>query len=189
MGVVLIMITLQPNLFSLSLVLNADDKENDENYTPNEIVKPFRDLVNGFDLDPFSCDRANQIIQARNFWTKSDDAFSQDWSNYQNKWVNPPYSKGNIDRAVENVLSYAHIGNTFLLTNSNTSSKWFQDAQNYCVCYLTFNHRIEFTNPKNDGLKKDSGNAKGQTLFCFGKLTPKAFKACCKHLGNVSIVV
>ncbi len=183
------MYAVQPNLFPLELVLTGEDKDNDENYTPLEIVKPFRTLANGFDLDPFSCLRANHIIQAKTYWTKADDAFSKDWTPYQNKWVNPPYSKGNIERAVELVLTYAHIGNSFLLTNSNTSSNWYLDAQNYCVCYLTFNHRILFTNPKNDRQNKDSGNMKSQTLFYFGKFTPQQFKASCKHLGNVSVVV
>ena len=182
-------IATQPNLFALSLVLTDEDKANDENYTPTSIVKPFRNLVGGFDLDPFSCDRANQTIQARTFWTKSDDAFSQDWSQYENKWVNPPYSKGNIDKAIAYAIAVADIGNTFILTNSNTSSNWFLAAQRNCVCYLTFKHRIEFTNPKNDGQKKKSGNDTSQTLFYFGKFTPREFKACCDHLGNVAIVI
>ncbi len=183
------MIAIQENLFTLDCFLTNEDEKNDENYTPHYIVEPFRDLVKGFHLDPFSNFRANQIIQAETYWTKADDAFSKDWSQYQNKWINPPYSKGNIERAVELVLSYAHIGNSFLLTNSNTSSNWFLDAQNYSVCYLTFNHRIPFMNPKNDRQNKDSGNMKSQTLFYFGKLTPKRFKACCKHLGNVSVTI
>jgi len=180
----------QPNLFSMHLVVTEEDKDNDENYTPEKYVKPFRDLVGGFDLDAFSCARANAIIQAKTYWTKADDAFSKDLTEFYNKWFNPPYSKGNIERAVELVLSYAHIGNSFLLTNSNTSSNWFIDAQNYSVCQLTFNHRIEFTNPKNDGLKKKSGNDTSQTLFYFGvDYTPKQIKACCKHLGNVSVTI
>ena len=183
------MIATQPNLFDISLVLTDEDESNDENYTASYIVEPFRDLVKGFHLDPFSCLRANQIVQAETYWTKADDAFSRDWTPYQNKWVNPPYSKGNIERAVESVLSYAHIGNSFLLTNSNTSSNWFLDAQKYSVCYLTFDHRLEFTNPKNDGKKKKSGNDTSQTLFYFGKLAAKRFKASCKHLGNVSVVI
>jgi phage N-6-adenine-methyltransferase len=183
------MLATQPNLFDISSVLADDDKDNDENYTPLYAVEPFRNLVKGFHLDPFSCLRANQIIQAETYWTKADDAFSKDWTPYQNKWINPPYSKGNIEKAVESALSYAHIGNSFLLTNSNTSSNWFLDAQKYSVAYLTFDHRLEFTNPKNDGKKKDSGNAKGQTLFYFGKLTAKRFKTCCKHLGNISITI
>jgi len=183
------MIAIQENLFTLDCVLTNDDESNDENYTSYYVVEPFRELVKGFHLDPFSCLRANQVIQAQTFWTKADDAFSRDWTPYLNKWVNPPYSKGNIERAVEMVLSYAHIGNSFLLTNSNTSSNWFLDAQNYSVCYLTFNHRLEFTNPKNDGKKKKSGNDTSQTLFYFGKFTAKKFKACCGQLGNVSVTI
>ena len=184
------MVATQPNLFSLHLVLTEEDKANDENYTPDYVVKPFRDLVGSFDFDPFSCDRANQIVQAKTFWSKADDAFSKDWSLYKNKWINPPYSKGNIDKAVIYAIAVAHIGNTFLLTNSNTSSNWFLDSQNNCVCYLTFNHRIEFANPKKDSYKtKKTGNDTSQTLFYFGKFTPQQFKDCCGHLGNVSIVI
>ena len=181
---------IQPNLFALDSVLIDEDAENDENYTPLAIVAPFRDLVGGvFDLDPFSCLRANQNIQASTYWIKADDAFARDWTPYQRKWVNPPYSKGNIERAVENVLSYAHIGHSFLLVNSNTSSNWFLDAQNYSTAYLTFNHRIPFLNPNKPNQNKGSGNAKSQTLFYFGKFTANQFKACCNHLGNVSVVI
>lgn len=183
------MLVIQENLFSLETILTTEDEKNDENYTPHHIVEPFRELIGGFDLDPFSCLRANQVIQAKQFWTKSDDAFSKDWTPYRNKWVNPPYSRGNIERAVEIVLSYAHIGHSFLLTNSNTSSNWYLDAQNYCVAYLTFNHRIGFLNPNNDRQNRESGNAKSQTLFYFGSFTAKKFKACCKHLGNVSRII
>ncbi len=182
------MLATQPNLFSMHLVVTDDDKDNDENYTPLYIVKPFCDLVGGFDLDIFSCARANEIIQAKHYFTKADDALNQDLTDYYNKWGNPPFSE--MDKAVEKILSYAHIGNSFLLCNSNTSSDWFLDAQNYSVCHLTFNHRIEFTNPKNDGKKKQSGNRHSQTLFYLGNdFTPQQIKACCKHLGNVSVTI
>jgi phage N-6-adenine-methyltransferase len=183
------MLAVQQNLFELHFVLIDEDKLNDNNFTPDYVVKPFRDLVEGFDLDPFSCARANEIVQAKTFWTKSDDAFSKDWFQYENKWINPPYSKGNIERAAEMVLSCCHVGNSFLLTNSNTSSAWYLDAQDYSTAILTFNHRIEFSNPKNDQFKKTSGNDTSQTLFYFGKFTPKQFKACCQHLGNVTVTI
>ena len=72
------MLITQPNLFSLYEVVTQEDKDNDENYTPEKYVKPFRDLVGGFHLDAFSCARANAIIQAKTYWTKADDAFSKD---------------------------------------------------------------------------------------------------------------
>ena len=184
------MFAVQDDLFPLYIVSsNDEDKDNDENYTPEYIVQPFRDLVGGFDLDVFSCARANEVIQAKHYFTKQDNAFIQDLTPYKNKWFQPPYSRGNMAKAVELLLAYAHIGNSFLLTNSNTSSNWFLDAQNYCVCYLTFDHRIPFVNPKNDHQNKGSGNIKSQTLFYFGELLPQQFKACCKHLGNVSVVI
>jgi len=48
------MLALQPNLFDISLVLTNDDESNDENYTASYVVEPFRELVKGFHLDPFS---------------------------------------------------------------------------------------------------------------------------------------
>ncbi len=81
------MIAIQENLFTLDCVLTNDDESNDENYTSYYVVEPFRELVKGFHLDPFSCLRANQVIQAQTFWTKADDAFSRDWTPYLNKWV------------------------------------------------------------------------------------------------------
>jgi hypothetical protein len=184
------MLAIQENLFPLYIVSsNDEDKDNDENYTPEYIVQPFRDLVGGFDLDVFSCARANEVIQAKHYFTKQNNAFIQDLTPYKNKWFQPPYSRGNMAKAVELLLAYAHIGNSFLLSNSNTSSDWFITAQTYCTAMLTINHRIEFTNPKNDGIKKDSGNSKGQSVFYFGELSPQQFKACCKHLGNVSVVI
>ena len=63
------------------------------------------------------------------------------------------------------------------------------DSETWLDIRELFKCRLEFTNPKNDGKKKKSGNDTSQTLFYFGKLTAKRFKACCKHLGNVSVVI
>jgi phage N-6-adenine-methyltransferase len=169
----------------LSLQIHTEapksDLNNDENYTPENIIKPFREFVGGFDLDPFSNAIANQTVQAKTYWTKEDDAFSKAWSPYLKKWVNPPYSKGNIERAVRLVLAHHGIGSTFLLTNSNTSSSWYQDCLSCCSAFLLFGRRINFYNPS----KPDqNGNAKSQTLFYFGDETERLISEC-SYLGVI----
>ena len=176
------------SLFNTGLFLNPvdEDKANDENYTPTHIVEPLITLIGQpFDLDVFSCERANQVIKAKHYFTKRDDAFSQDLTSYQNKFFQPPFSM--MDRATELLLEYAHIGNSFMLCNSNTSSDWFLDCQNYSQCYLTYKKRIDFTNPKLDGTgKKQDNNRASQTLFLFSEtIAPHQFKKALNHLGNV----
>ena len=182
------------NALQLALLPNtyedSTDPHNDDNYTPSDYVSYFRDLFGYFDLDPFSCAAANQTVEASTYWTKDDDALTKDWSKYKLKWCNPPYS--NMDRCIAKILEYKHIGNTFVLTNSNTDSDWYQNAARATKdngAYLLFNKRIEFVNSKRILRKqltgKGSGNNKGQTLFYYGDCVAE-FADHARILGIVS---
>lgn len=161
-------LALLPNIYD-----DGSDPHNDDNFTPEDYVKPFRIFLGHFDLDPFSCAAANETVQASTYWTKEDDALSKIWSMYQHKWCNPPYS--DMDRCIAKILAYKHIGHTFILVNSNTDSDWYQSAIQATKengAYLLFKRRIEFINSKRILRKqqtgKGSGNNKGQTLFYYG---------------------
>ena len=169
---------------------DGSDPHNDDNFTPSDYVNYFRKFVGYFDLDPFSCAAANQTVEASTYWTKDDDALTKDWSKYQFKWCNPPYS--NMERCIAKILEYKHIGHTFVLTNSNTDSDWYQNAVQATKqggAYLLFNKRIEFINSKRILRKqqtgKGSGNNKGQTLFYYGDLVAE-FAVHAMGLGLVS---
>jgi phage N-6-adenine-methyltransferase len=173
-----------------NIEIDGSDPHNDDNFTPSDYVDYFRDFVGCFDLDPFSCAAANQTVGASTYWTKEDDALTKDWSKYQLKWCNPPYS--DMDRCIAKILSYKHIGSTLILANSNTDSDWYQDAVQATKengAYLLFNKRIEFLNSKRILRKqmtgKGSGNNKGQTLFYYGELGNE-FADYAKVLGVVS---
>lgn len=178
-------LALLPNIYN-----DNSDPHNDDNFTPSDYVDYFREFVGYFDLDPFSCAAANETVQASTYWTKEDDALSKIWSKYQHKWCNPPYS--DMDRCIAKILTYKHIGHTFVLTNSNTDSDWYQSAVKATKengAYLLFNKRIEFINSKRILRKqqtgKGSGNNKGQTLFYYGNLANE-FADYAKVLGVVS---
>ena len=52
--------------------------DSNENYTPSDLI----DLVHKFygfpELDPFSCELANQTVKAKKYFTAKDDGFRQD---------------------------------------------------------------------------------------------------------------
>lgn len=59
-----------------------------ERYTPGYIIDPGRDALGGFDLDPASCAKANEIVRASEFYTTEDDGLEWLWEG--TLLVNPP---------------------------------------------------------------------------------------------------
>ena len=153
--------------------------EGDENYTPEYFLAPCMEFLGIIDLDPFSCAIANKTIEAMKFWTRDDDALSQDWSSFNRKWVNPPYSAGLIGKAIAKTLEYAEIGETLLLVNTSSSAKWFQTCMEKCSAYLHPSKRINFDSP----FRTSKGNRYDQTLFYFGD-RPLGFAEALSSLGN-----
>jgi hypothetical protein len=60
-----------------------------EYFTHSKIVSRVRLVMNGIDLDPASCEEANQQIRANKIFTKDDDGLSQPW--YGRVWLNWPF--------------------------------------------------------------------------------------------------
>ena len=151
----------------------------DENYTPDYFLAPCKEFLGAIDLDPFSCEIANKTIGAVNIYTRKDDALTQDWTSFNRKWVNPPYSAGLIGKAIAKTLKYSHIGETLLLVNTSSSSKWFQSCMEKCAAYLHPSKRINFDSP----FRNSKGNRYDQTLFYFGD-RPLEFAEALSDLGK-----
>ena len=64
-----------------------------EHYTPREIVEAARACMGGIDLDPFSCERANNTVIALRFYSLAagEDGFALPWLG--RVFVNPPGGK------------------------------------------------------------------------------------------------
>lgn len=80
--------------------------ETSEHYTPRAIVEAARATLGGvIDLDPFSCAKANEVVQARHFYGEEEDGFAMQYAG--NVFVNPPGGKyaitaaGDVVRAVD----------------------------------------------------------------------------------------
>ena len=63
-----------------------------EHYTPAYIVSAAYEVMGYFDLDPASCEEANQLIRAERIYTKADSGHLQPW--FGRVFLNPPGTCG-----------------------------------------------------------------------------------------------
>lgn len=149
------------------------DRDSDAWYTPTAYVEAARDVMGGIDLDPFSSAWANRSIHAARYFDVDQSAFDHAWRRTKRHdpvrvWMNPPYSTGVINRAVDCLLSQWDAGDieqAVVLTNNATDTRWFHMLRQACLGICFTDHRIAFVSP--DG-KRISGNTRGQTFFYFG---------------------
>lgn len=153
-------------------------------FTPSIYIEAAREALSSIDLDPFSSEKANEIVKAERFFTIDDDAFKSVWGSDINVFMNPPYGRGICSKACLLFLSWWQTtknSSAIVLTNNATDTKWFQAmlAVSSAVCFT--NHRIAFYSA--DG-KSVSGNTRGQTFFYFGE-DVKGFGETFKKFGII----
>jgi phage N-6-adenine-methyltransferase len=143
--------------------LAAFSSESVEWYTPPEYIEAARKALGGtIDLDPASCAKANEAVQARRFFTREDDALKKKWK-AEGVWLNPPYADdgttGTGDWATKMVEEFraGHFKSGVLLVNAVTDRKWFRQLFDYAICFT--DHRIEFYTPSGQPKSPISGNA------------------------------
>jgi len=159
----------------------------DEWHTPPEWVALAAKVMGSIDLDPFSSVQANMDVGATHIFTAADDALAIDWKTdgVKTVWMNPPYSRGMSDAAVDKLIEQYDLGafaQAVVLMNSSTDVKWFDRLLNASKAVAFTRGRIAFVD---SGGKKSSGNTKGQVFFYFGnrvKSFNKVFSAHCNVL-------
>lgn len=149
-----------------------------ENFTPEEIVKSVKEVFGGeIDLDPASCDFAQNLIKAKTYFTEEDDGLNKRWTG--NVFLNPPYQMPHIRQFTDKLIDeIPNIKSAILLTNNNTDTSWFhKSAKNASVICFT-KGRINFY--KTDKDKTYPTN--GQSFFYFGK-NEKEFNRVFSNIG------
>lgn len=108
-------------------------------YTPQKYVDAARLVMGGIDLDPASCEIANQVVKASRYYTKAENGFTRPW--YGRVWLNPPFSKADgkgvgswICRLVCEYQD-GHVSQAILLSPSSTEVSWFQSLWSYPICF------------------------------------------------------
>jgi len=156
--------------------------ETNEWYTPPEYIEAARRVLGGFDLDPASCEEANAVVQAAEFFTEcrlpcggkdwcTHDGMAQPWKG--RLWLNPPYGRLAGQFVVRCAQQYdaGNISGAVILVNAHcTDTSWFRPLWDHTLCF-TYG-RLNFA----AGTAARGGSTHG-SVFAYLGPDPEAFKA------------
>lgn len=124
----------------------------DDYYTPTLYASAVKKVFVVINLDPASCWRANEIIEAEKYFTASDDGLKQSWAGYEKIYLNPPYSCASkwIDKLLDEYEASKKTQRAILLTNTRvTDTVAFQRLKrhqgDFLCCLVSI--RIRFIHP------------------------------------------
>lgn len=118
-------------------------------YTPAKYIEAVREVLGTIDLDPASCEAANETVRATFYWKKSADGLLVPW--YGSVFLNPPYGKtggesnaGIWTRKLKQEFDCGNVTAAILLINATPDRPWFQALllDGHPVCFT--DHRIRF---------------------------------------------
>lgn len=158
------------------------DSGNVEWYTPTEIIEAARKCLGQIDLDPFSCAKANETVQALRYYSiqYGEDGFELDW--LDKCWVNHPFSRENNNRIAAKAIEEYNTGSQIvMITFAATSEKWFRPLLDYPQCYL--HGRTNYLDQNGNKVK---GVTKGSVVTYLGN-NLNAFYEAFKHLGTIKV--
>ena len=142
-----------------------------EYYTPEKYINAARRVLGEIDLDPASSELANETVKAKVFYTKDDDGLSKDWRG--RIWMNPPYSKGVIDKFVDKLCFSPWVEAAIVLVPARTDRSWFEMLAIFSSAMVFTNHRVKCLR---NGVDDTSGPTAGSVFFYIGK-DPENFLA------------
>ena len=176
----------QASLFGATTAPAAPTYDRDEWYTPTAIIAAARVSMGGIDLDPASCDVAQNVVQAERYYTKEDNGLAQPWCNVDGTparvWLNPPYSQPLMGQFTHKLLrehACGHVQQAVMLVNNCTDTAWF--------CMLAEHFPVAFTRKRIIFWWLDRGTGatrQGQALFYIGPNVSSFYQAF-QHIAYV----
>ena len=159
--------------------------------TPAKYVELVRKVLGQIDLDPASCDDAQETVRAVKYFTKENNALEQTW--HGRVFMNPPYSSGMIAPFIDKFLQEHEAGRIsgIVLTNNDADRYWYHRLWVQCVAFCNTRGRIHFNHPAH----KVDHPRQGQTFFLFDLYPPRnsrlihKFIDTFKAVGNISMPV
>src|SRR5258708_2945441 len=136
-----------------------------ERYTPPEYIKAAREVLGEIDLDPASCEMAQQTVKAIKYYTYETDGLKQEWRG--RVWMNPPYHRELQVKFINKLVVEIAAGRTtaaVMLTNNSTDTEWFDVAQQPCKAIFFTDGRVKFPPPAS----KTVAPTQGQAFFYYG---------------------
>ena len=166
--------------------------KSNEWWTQFRYIEAAKLVLREIDLDPASCELANQTVRAARIYTKEQDGLRQPWCG--RIWLNPPYSRDNMARGmesgdrpksimqtwIEKLISEYRRGNVhaaILLTKADPKQIWFQPLWDFPICFA---RRVYFNRP---GLKPE--RMMFGTAFVYLGSDPERFIEVFSRFGRV----
>lgn len=150
---------------SRALFQSTRDGGTTEWYTPDPIVRTAETVMGMIDLDPASCDHANQYVQAVRYYTVADDGLNQPW--HGAVWFNFPYER-TLDLWVQKLTHEVHEGNVSQFCGicyAVPDRAWYQHLEALATAVCFFRRRVAFLDAS--GTEQDSPIA-ANAVFYYG---------------------
>lgn len=152
-----------------------ESKETDTRITPAalwQVVQAFKGSRRVCDV----CTTPDNPLRAELFFTERDDATSCRWATRLDEvhaitfWCNPPYSRGQVIRFAEVVVSWAELGlEVLLLTQADVSTDWYGFIRDNADVRCHLGKRVGFLKPDGRGGYEPLPGAKfGSQVAYFG---------------------
>lgn len=131
-------------------------------YTHQDVVSLVHELYDGVpDLDPMSCDEANLLVKAKEFYTAEMDGLVRPW--YGRMLWNPPWGGSDATaakkRGLNKLLDSYETGDVtecVCVLNANaTTTAWFAPLLSFPICFPSY--RIKHYSPGGGGGSPNSG--------------------------------
>lgn len=134
--------------------------------TPEFVLDAARDMFHGqISLDPASSHKANERVKAKEIYTAEEDGLKFEWQ-AQCLFLNPPYTRGLIDKFVAKFLfDRPCFSEGLILVSADTSTQWAYPLLKE-LPHVFFKTRLSFIDAAT--LKPVKGNNRGQAIFYHG---------------------
>lgn len=129
-------------------------------YTPGGYIEAAREVMGGIDLDPASCEVAQDTVRATRYFDKEQDGLAQPW--HGRVWLNPPFEAAVIKPFIAKLLADYRAGTVqqaIVLTDSATDTSWFHELANVARIVCFTKGRISFHSPSTDSQAPQRGQA------------------------------
>jgi DNA N-6-adenine-methyltransferase (Dam) len=114
--------------------------KSNEWYTPARYIEAAREVMGGIDLDPASCDMANETVKAERYYSEEENGLMLPW--HGNVWLNPPFSAEGLVNPLrfwvgKLLEEYAKgdASQAILLVTAGIERNWFQSLWQYPICF------------------------------------------------------